>query len=297
MALQVILNANGFQVAASGAGSPGNESTYFGSLTQSALGKWQASKGVTPPAGYFGPLTRAALASSGACGAGTGTGPVTPVPGTGLSVSAGAQPQNALAPQNARVPFTKFTLTAGSNGAVTVNGVVVERAGLGTDASFAGVVLIDDSTGAQIGTQKTFNSNHQATVGETMTIPAGSSKTFTVAGIMQASNSTHAGEAPALAVVAVNTTATVSGSLPITGAYHTINATLSIGSVSTSTSSFDPGANQNKNIGDAAVRVSGIRLTANSSEDVKLHSIRWRQVGTASAADISNVMTYVDGVA
>lgn len=76
-ALQKILNANGYPVAASGAGSPGNESTYFGSLTASALGKWQASKGISPAAGYFGPITRAALASSGACGSST-TGPVTP---------------------------------------------------------------------------------------------------------------------------------------------------------------------------------------------------------------------------
>jgi len=295
-ALQVILNANGFQVAASGAGSPGNESTYFGALTQSALGKWQAAKGVTPPAGYFGPLTRAALASSGACGTGTGTGTGTTVPtGTGLTVSAATQPQNALAPQSARVPFTKFVVTAGTDGAVTVNGVVVERTGLGSDASFSGVVLIDDASGAQVGTSKTFNSNHQATVGETMTIPAGASKSFTVAGIMQASNSTRAGEAPSLSVVAINTTATVSGSLPITGAYHTINATLSIGSVSTSTSSYDPGATQNKNLGDTGVRFSGVRFTANSSEDIRLYSVRWRQVGTASAVDISNVMTNVGG--
>lgn len=298
--LQVILNANGAQVAASGAGSPGSESTYFGALSQAALAKWQAAHGVSPAAGYFGPITRAALASSGACGATSGgtTGGTTPAPtGTGLSVSAGSQPQNALAPQGARVPFTKFTLTAGTDGAVTVNGVVVQRAGLGSDASFSGVVLIDDATGAQIGTSKTFNSNHQATIGETMTIPAGSSKAFTVAGIMAASLASYAGEAPALSVIAINSPATVSGSLPISGAFHTINATLSVGSVSTSTSSFDPGANQNKDIGDTDVRVSGIRFTANSSEDMKLHSIRWRQVGTASAVDISNVRTLIDGTA
>ena len=60
--LERFLNANGAQVAASGAGSVGNETTYFGSLTKIALGKWQAANGVAPAAGYFGAVTRAKLA-------------------------------------------------------------------------------------------------------------------------------------------------------------------------------------------------------------------------------------------
>ncbi|MBI5457031.1 peptidoglycan-binding protein [Candidatus Kaiserbacteria bacterium] len=58
-ALQVWLNANGYQVAASGAGSPGNETTMFGGATRAALIKFQKAKGITPAAGYFGPKTRA----------------------------------------------------------------------------------------------------------------------------------------------------------------------------------------------------------------------------------------------
>ncbi len=105
----------------------------------------------------------------------------------------------------------------------------------------------------------------------------------------------YAGQVVSLSVVGVNSTATVSGSFPLTGAAQTINATLSIGSVSTSTSSFDPGASQQRNIGDTGVRLSGVKFTANSSEDLKLYSMRWRQVGTASASDISNVVTNVNG--
>ncbi len=60
-ALQQLLNSKGFAVAATGAGSPGSESMYFGALTQSALAKWQAANGVTPSVGYFGPKTRAAI--------------------------------------------------------------------------------------------------------------------------------------------------------------------------------------------------------------------------------------------
>lgn len=34
---------------------------YFGELTRAALAKWQAAHGVAPAAGYFGPITRAAI--------------------------------------------------------------------------------------------------------------------------------------------------------------------------------------------------------------------------------------------
>jgi hypothetical protein len=89
----------------------------------------------------------------------------------------------------------------------------------------------------------------------------------------------------------------VSGSLPINGASHTVNSTLTLGSVSTSTSAFDPGATQSRNIGDVGVRFSGIKFQATSAEDLRLYSIRWRQVGSGSASDLANVMTYVNGTA
>ncbi len=63
--LQQFLNTNGFMVTASGPGSSGNETTRFGSATKSALAKYQASVGVSPARGAFGPLTKAYLKSIG----------------------------------------------------------------------------------------------------------------------------------------------------------------------------------------------------------------------------------------
>lgn len=62
LALQKYLNAHGFALAASGAGSPGQETAYFGLLTVKAAKAFQASKGLVPD-GIVGPLTQAAMQS------------------------------------------------------------------------------------------------------------------------------------------------------------------------------------------------------------------------------------------
>ncbi|MBX4198505.1 peptidoglycan-binding protein [Candidatus Parcubacteria bacterium] len=63
-ALQAMLQAGNFlSVSPTG---------YFGSLTRAALAAWQASVGISPAAGYFGPITRARVSG----------GVVTPGPGT-----------------------------------------------------------------------------------------------------------------------------------------------------------------------------------------------------------------------
>ncbi|MES2994650.1 MAG: peptidoglycan-binding protein [Patescibacteria group bacterium] len=61
-ALQKYLNTHGFPVAGTGAGSSGNETTYFGNATRAALILFQKAKGITPAVGYFGPKTRSVIA-------------------------------------------------------------------------------------------------------------------------------------------------------------------------------------------------------------------------------------------
>lgn len=68
LVLQQLLNKKGFTIAQSGAGSPGNETSYFGSMTREAVRKFQCSKGIVCSGsesatgyGMVGPKTRAAL--------------------------------------------------------------------------------------------------------------------------------------------------------------------------------------------------------------------------------------------
>ncbi len=66
--LQQALNKAGFTIAASGVGSPGNETPYFGALTRDAVRRFQCAKGIacdgdeaTTGYGRVGPMTRSAL--------------------------------------------------------------------------------------------------------------------------------------------------------------------------------------------------------------------------------------------
>ena len=116
--LQTILNQSATtKVATTGAGSPGNETSYFGPRTLVSVKIYQQEHGWTP-ANQVGPMTRQALNASlgGTIGGITPpVTPVTPVTGGGLSVGLAVDtPATGTVPNNGNANFTKVTLTAGS---------------------------------------------------------------------------------------------------------------------------------------------------------------------------------------
>lgn len=296
----------------------GNNTGFFGKFTKAAVAKWQAAAGVSPTAGYFGPKSRAAYNASvgtttgtttgstttgstttgGATTGGATTGTVVTVPaGSGLTVSAPAnQPDSTLAPQSAaRLAFTKVVLTASADGDITVKSLTVGRQGLGDDAAFSGIVLLDDQ-GNQIGLAKTLNANHQVVLNEPFKVLAGTSKTYSIAANMAADLSAYAGQVPKLAVVAVDAgTSAVNGSLPIVGNSMTINSSLTLGVATVTRGVTDPGAANSKDVATTAYIFSAVRVTAGSAEDITLKSVRWNQAGSAAASDLANVKVDVDG--
>jgi hypothetical protein len=86
--LQAFLNADpATVVATTGAGSAGNETTYFGNATKSAVMKFQTKYGISPVAGYWGAISRGK--ANELLAAGTTTTPTTPTQ-TGTDCSTGA---------------------------------------------------------------------------------------------------------------------------------------------------------------------------------------------------------------
>ncbi|MDP3935050.1 MAG: hypothetical protein Q8Q46_02465, partial [Candidatus Giovannonibacteria bacterium] len=282
------------------------QSGYFGPLTKAAVVKWQTDNGVSPAAGYFGSISRAKYSS--AVVVTTPTTPTTPTTGGTpaavpaaagtLRVEAGIQPNASLLPINStRVPFTVVKFTAPSGNDVTVNSLVVQRTGLAADASLAGIVLLDEN-GAQLGIAKTLNSSHQATLSEPFVVKAGTTRTMTLAGNAETANGSLAGQVVYISLVTVNSSAaTVDAVLPISGAGHTVNESLTIGSVTLQRGSLDPGSSVTKKVGETAYTFSSIKVTTGSAEKVYLSSIRWNQTGSIGSADLANVKTYVDGTA
>ncbi|MBU4348178.1 peptidoglycan-binding protein [Patescibacteria group bacterium] len=305
--LQVFLNAAGHTVSTTGVGSAGNESEYFGNLTKAALAKFQAAEGISPASGYFGSISRAKLKVMSEAATTTGTttttttttGTTTAVPaGEGLTVAlAASQPISTIAPGSAtRIPFTKIALTAGASN-VSVSSILVERTGLGSDSAIESVMLLDEN-GQQLGLKKTLNSDHQATIGEAFIVTAGQTRIITVAANRAAANTGttgYSGQTLSFAVNAINTSATVTGTLPITGTSQTVNESLTIGSATMARGTIDPGASVTKEVGTEGYTFSSVRITAGSPERVYLKSIRWNQVGSAGASDLANLKTVVDG--
>jgi hypothetical protein len=211
-----------------------------------------------------------------------------------LSIKLGEEPAATLAPAGAgNVPFTTFILSAGSKD-VMVNSITAERGGLAEDAVFDSVSLNDENS--EIGDDQHFDANHRVFFKEAFTVPAHSSKTLTIQGNMASDESDYAGQMPMIQVDAIDATSPVVGSLPLKGTAQTVNSTIVIGGAEATLSAYDPGAPVTHYINDKNVRFAGIRLTANSQEDVALSSITWTEDGTAGSNDLSNVVTVINGV-
>lgn len=274
----------------------GGATGYFGGVTKAAVSAWQSANGVSPAVGYFGPLSQSkyssvvAAAPAAPAAPGAPAAPAAPVAvGSGLTVTAPVdQPPASLAPGSAaRVPFVKAILTASADGDVTVKSITVERTGLADDANFDGILLLDQDM-TQIGLSKTLSSEHKVVLNESFVVKAGTSKTVTVAANMIASPS--AGQLAKLAIKSVDAgTSAVNGTFPIEGNAMTTNATLTIGSVTMSIGSLDPGAANTKNVGTTGYYLASIKAAVGSAENVTFESIRFNQAGSAGGADLKNV--------
>jgi hypothetical protein len=117
-------------------------SGYFGPLTKKAVAAWQATNGVSPAVGYFGSLSRAKYSSvAGAPGV-----PGVVLPASGLAVTLAADsPMGSAIAGAGQVDVAKWVLTASSGAGVTVSDLKLQRMGVVSDSNISNLYLADES--------------------------------------------------------------------------------------------------------------------------------------------------------
>lgn len=281
--LQAVLNqSSSTQVATTGAGSPGNETSYFGPLTLVAVRKFQAENGMTP-ANQVGPMTRARLnqiLSSGPID--PGLPPVLPPTGSATVMLASNNPAagTVIAGQGLTT-LTRFQV----NGVGTITGVTLRRIGVSADSTLSNVYLFDGSTRL---TDSASVSGGSTITFSGLSIPVSGSKTIDARATIY--GSAAAGELVGLQVTGVTlASGTVSG-LPVSGNLFTVS-TATLASVGVS-EALPSSATTTDPENDVRVWESTFNV---GNRDVNFTRLALRQINSINSADIKNFRLFIDG--
>lgn len=216
---------------------------------------------------------------------------------TAIIVTGANQPKATIAPQRAIVEFTNFTVRPGGQ-EILLSEVVIERTGLSNADAIDEIMLIaKESSGVnswdedRVIATGVFDANGKARL---KNIPdnggLGSfnqTAKFTIAAAMKSDLSSYSGQVIYLTVKRLKITGLdrkrlkVKGKLPITGAGHTVNSSLNIGSV-TINSEYQTGH-----------PYAQFNITAGSAEPVLLEKIFIRLTG--EFAENANLYLSISG--
>jgi len=300
--LQAILNANGYTVATTGAGSPGHESTYFGSKTLAAVQKWQDAK-FGYHAKQIGPSSRSTLnawlaggtttgGTTGTTGGTTGT-TVTPT-GAGLAVMLASDNPAAgtvVAGQGV-ADLGHFTFVNGDNAAVSVTTLNLNRIGISNDTTLANVYLYNGAQrltdGASV-SSGVINFNNPSGL---FSVPAGGSVTIRVlADIASGSSGQTMGVSVNSSTSVTSNASSVHGAFPVSGNLFTsASGTLAGVDFSATTTPSTSTVNPQNNY------VVWENVTTINTRAVKLSRFALLQTGSIGATDVQNYRLFIDGV-
>ena len=282
--LQQTLIAGGYSIPAGATG-------YFGAQTRSAVSAWQTAKGISPTAGYFGSISRAAFVGTptgGTTGGTTGT----PLTGNGLQVMLAVDSPNnvALVQGQAIGSLAKFTFANPTSAEIKVTNLGFKRIGVSNDSTLTNVYLyqgakrLTDSAGVS-NTAFSFND-------PTGLFAVGAGQTMTVSVLADIAGSTS-GQQVGVQLTAVTSSGTLDSSvvLPVNGYTQTVSA------ATLATADF----NATTNPGVATVAAQNdytvwSNSTTISTRAVNLESFQLRNIGSVDRAAIQNFRLYVKGV-
>src|SRR3989344_5813013 len=283
--LQQTLIAGGYSIPAGATG-------YFGAQTRSAVSAWQTAKGISPTAGYFGSISRAAFVGTqtgGTTGGTTGT----PLTGNGLQVMLAVDSPNnvALVQGQAIGSLAKFTFANPTSAEIKVTNLGFKCIGVSNDSTLTNVYLyqgakrLTDSAGVS---NTAFSFNDPTGL---FTVAAG--QTYTVSVLADIAGSTS-GQQVGVQLTSVTSSGTLDSSvvLPDNGYTQTVSAaTLATADFSSATT---PAVNTSLTPqNDQTIWQNTVTI---GTRAVTLSSFEIRNLGSIKSTDINNIRLYVDGV-
>jgi len=295
--LQAVLNMSAAtQVSATGAGSSGNETTYFGPKTLVAVRAYQTANGILP-ANQVGPLTRQKL---NAVLGGTvvvtppGQPPVVVPTGSGLTAQLASDnpATGTIVDGQAIYSLAKLTFVNGDNAEAKVTGLKLQRYGVSADASITNIYLFDGATrltdGAAVSSTY-INFNNTAGL---FTVPAGGSKTISVLADIDGTSGETFGVQIVASTDVTSNSSSIKGTYPVKGNLHTL-ATGTLAGVNFNTTTTPSSAATIDPQNDYTVWQNNVSITTRA---VDMTRISFRKTGSIKDADIQNFRLYVDGV-
>jgi len=280
--LQQILNGTGYPVATTGAGSPGSETTYFGSLTLAAVKTWQAAQGWTP-ANQVGPLSRAKL-NGIVAGSGTGTGTPVVIPG---AVSASLAYSNPASGSLISSQATADVLHINFSGTGTVTSVTLTRSGISTQNTLSAVYLYDGAT--RLTDSYSFNASGTLTMNG-LNIPVNGSKVISVKVDTASDAVTYASS------IAVALTGYTANGAAVTGTVQGNTFSIVTGSAATAYMNGNTASSTaNVNAGTSQYTMWSDTIQVNT-RTIQLKGMNFKVIGSAPTNALANVRLFVDGV-
>ncbi|HVW82828.1 MAG TPA: peptidoglycan-binding domain-containing protein [Candidatus Paceibacterota bacterium] len=294
--LQQALIAAGYSIPAGATG-------YFGAQTTAAVAAWQKANGISPAAGYFGPISQSHWNLGGGTttgGGSTGGGTVT---GNGLKVMLSpTSPNGTVLVQGQGIgDLGDFVFSNPTGSSITVTGLTFNRIGVSNDATinnvylYNGVNRITDSAGVS---SSQFSFNNAAGL---FTVLPGQTYTVSVRADIATGTS---GQQIGASLVSVASTGTLDSSdvFPINSGYQTISAaTLAVVNFA-SGDTYNGSVWTGSTLPSGATTISpqtGYTLWQNtvsiSQNPVWLRSMKFTNLGSIDSTSVQNLTLYVDG--
>jgi len=296
MELQKFLNRDAAtQVSVSGAGSPGNESSYFGPATKAAVVKFQnkyaasvlAPVGLSAGTGYFGPSSIAKANMLNVATTPTNpTDPTTPpvVTGPVSVVLSGDTPASGyVIDGQATADLAHFTFT----GVGTVTSVTLKRTGISDQNTLSNVYLYDGVN--RITDGYSFNSVSEMVING-LNIAVSGAKTISV----KADAASDASNDSTIAVTLTSVTANgTTNAVNVSGNEMYLASGDSLATASISANTYASTRTVNAGTSEFTFWSAPIQINTRA---VNLKVANFRMIGSAPSDAVANIHLYVDGV-